>query len=278
MKKFGEYFSSLVLIGLIVSSIYFIYQKTLDPCQRPLQYSIGRFDTQFGVTQEEFINYLSEAETVWEKALGRDVFAYDSEAKFKVNLVYDQRQLETTQKQKTEFGLSAVEDTFKKLDTDFNIFKNQYEQKVTAYEANLALYKKGKYSNDEVQILNQEAAELNKEAAQLNALLKERNNKAAEYNKMVEAYNQKYNQGVEFNQAEYIGNPMNNQTGDINVYQFGNKKDLILALTHEFGHALGMNHTENPNSVMYYLTRVNAGVSPTLSAEDLAELQRVCKK
>lgn len=278
MKKFGQYVSTLVLMGLIISSVYFIYQETLDPCQRPLKYSIGRFDTQFGVTKEEFKSYLAQAETVWEKALGRDVFIYDPNASFKVNLIYDERQLETIQKQKSEFGLSAVEETFKQLDTEFSIFKNQYEQKVASYERNLASYKKGKYSNDEVQILNQEVTELNKETAQLNALLKERNNKAAEYNKMVEAYNAKYNQGVEFNQAEYIGNPMNNQRGDINVYQFGNKKDLVLALTHEFGHALGMDHTENQNSVMYYLTGANAGVSPSLSSEDLVELQRVCKK
>lgn len=274
MKKFGQYVSILVLVSLIVSSAYFIYQKTLSPCDRPLEYSIGQFDTQFGVSQSDFKSYIVESGSVWEKVLGRKVFIYNANAKFKINLIYDERQLSTIQKQKTEFGLSAAEETFKKLDTEFNIFKNQYDQKVSLYEQTLARYKKGNLSNAEIQQLNTMASELNKETAQLNILLKERNAKAVEYNQIAQDYNKKYNSGLEFNQAEYV----NDSAGQrINVYQFGNKRDLILALTHELGHALGMDHVENPKSIMYYLTGINAETSPTPSTEDLAELKRVCK-
>ena len=94
------------------------------------------------------------------------------------------------------------------------------------------------------------AYELNKETSQLNALLKERNLKAVEYNKIARSYNKKYGHGLEFNQAEYTDK-------EINVYQFGNRKDLILALTHELGHALGMDHVENPKSIMHFLTGAN---------------------
>jgi predicted Zn-dependent protease len=270
MKKLLSYVFLLALIGV---SGYFIYEKNLRPCDQPLEYSIGIFDSQFGISEEDFKSYITEAGSVWEKALDRKIFIYNPSASFKINLIYDERQLATIQKQKTEFGLSAVEDAFKKLDADFSAFKSQYDQKVAVYEQNLALYRAGKYSNAEIGQLNVQADELNNMTKQLNALLSERNAKAVEYNKIAQDYNKQYNGGLEFNQAEYV-----NDSGGkrINVYQFGNQKDLILALTHELGHALGMNHVENPKSIMYYITGINAETSPIPTAEDLAELNKVC--
>lgn len=303
MKKILQY---LLLFGLIGSSAYFVYQNSINPCKKTLEYSIGRFDTQFGVSENEFKSYITESEKVWEKALGKDVFVYKPEADFKINLIYDERQLTTNQKQKTEFGLSAVEDVFRKLDSEFTTFKNQYESEVASYERELAIFKERKsvydravamwnkkggapagqyealeaernYLNNEASRLNNQTISINAMAKELNTLLDERNLKAAEYNKIAQNYNRKYGEGLEFNQAEYKSGGSFGEAGEINVYQFSNKKDLILALSHEFGHALGMDHTENPKSIMYYLTGINAETTPTLSSEDLAELNRVCK-
>ena len=126
------------------------------------------------------------------------------------------------------------------------------------------------YLNTEATRLNTESVSINALTNELNKLLKERNIKAAEYNKVAESYNQKYNHNLEFNQAEYTGK-------EINIYQFSTKKDLILAMTHEFGHTLGMEHVENAKSIMYYLTGADTEISLVLSSEDLAELNRVCK-
>ncbi len=297
MKKSASYIFFLILIGI---SAYFIYQNIpTDPCKTALRYSIGRFDKEFGISEIEFKNYIAEAEQVWEKVLARDIFVYESDADFKINLIYDERQLETVQKQKTEFGLSAVEESFKKLDVQFSLFKSNYEVKVKTYENALAIFQNRKsvydtkvsewnskggapknvfesleteriYLNSEASRLNAEVSSINAMTRQLNTLLEERNKKASEYNRVARNYNEKYGEGLEFNQAEYSSG------GQINVYQFNNKKDLVLALTHEFGHALGMDHVENPDSVMYYLTDANAETTVTLTSEDLAELNRVC--
>lgn len=299
MRKIGQYVLVFVLISLIGASAYYVYNSSQNPCEKPLKYSIGRFDTQFGISKAEFIKYVSEAEVVWEKALNRDVFIYDPSSNFKINLIYDERQLATIQKQKTEFGLSAVEKAFRELDTKFSAFKSQYESRTAAYESALSVFnakrsdyekevsawnKKGGAPKNEFdlletqrQALNAEAERLNKEAAainamanELNSLLKERNIKALEYNRMVESYNQKYGKELEFNQAEYTGNA-------INVYQFGTKKDLVFALAHEFGHALGLNHVDGSDSIMYYLTDGNTQSTLALSQQDIAELKKVCK-
>ncbi len=288
------------VVAVLAYTGYSFYLYSLGPCERLLEYGIGRFDTQFGVSKEEFKSRIAAAETVWEKALGRDIFLYDPDAAFKINLIYDERQLATIQKQKTEFGLSAVENILDKLDAEFNSMKMAYDRASASHEAGsvsleirqrdyakeVAFWNgkggapKSEYEklqaeatslNKEIAALNAEAASLNLEAKELNALLEKRNQAALEYNKIAKNYNQKYGQGLEFNQAEYTGEA-------INVYQFGNQKDLAVALTHELGHALGMDHTENPNSIMYYLTGENAAAMPSPSAEDLAELKRVCEK
>lgn len=303
MKKFAQY---VLVLAVITISAYSIYQINLNPCDKPLKYKIGRFDAQFGIPEEQFKSYIAEAEQIWEKALGKDMFIYDSRADFDINLIYDQRQLSTVQKQKTEFGLSSVEDIFKKLDAKFSLFKTQYDQKVSLYEQSLTSFKdrksayetevilwnnkggapKNEYEsletekrnlNVEAERLNIEAVSINKMTEQLKVLLKGRNTKALEYNKITEDYNKKYGHGLEFDQAEYVVNQQNNKESKINVYQFGNRRDLVLALTHELGHALGMNHVENPKSIMYYSTGANTEVLFTPSIEDLAELKRVCK-
>lgn len=293
-----------MLLVLIGGSSYSIYRTNQDPCDRPLRYSIGQFDTQFGISEEQFKKYAARSEEVWEKALGREVFVYDPEADFKINLIYDERQILTDQKQKTEFGLLSVEEAFKILDSRFNTFKAQYDRAAATYEAALAAFEKRKsaydaevqnwnrrggapkekyedleaerkYLNAEADRINGLALSLNSSASELNLLLEDRNKKAADYNKVAESYNEKYNRGLEFNQAEYVGNPRTHD-GLINVYQFGNEKDLVTALTHEFGHALSLEHVDNQKSVMYFLTGANTQTIPILTGEDLAELDRVC--
>lgn len=298
MKILKNTIAFIFVAGALAYTGYSIYFYSLGPCEKPLEYAIGRFDTQFGVAKEEFKSRIAVSETVWEKVLNRDVFLYDPDAAFKINLIYDERQLATIQKQKTEFGLSAVEDILNKLDAEFSEMKTSYDRASASHEArSISLESRQKeYARDvdfwnkkggapkneyeklqaeaaalnrEVAAFNVEAASLNTEAQELNALLQKRNQAAAEYNKIAKNYNQKYGQGLEFNQAEYTGN-------EINVYQFGNKGDLAVALTHELGHALGMDHVENPASIMYYISGDNAATVSLPSAEDLAELRRVC--
>ncbi|MEX2007834.1 MAG: matrixin family metalloprotease, partial [Candidatus Levyibacteriota bacterium] len=53
-----------------------------------------------------------------------------------------------------------------------------------------------------------------------------------------------------------------------------NYNELIHTLTHEFGHALGMQHVSSPQSIMYPYTTSFL----TLAPEDLEQLAYVCRK
>jgi hypothetical protein len=309
MKVLRTLFVFLITAAVLGYAGYSFYIYSLTPCDQILEYSIGRFDAKFGITKEEFKSYVIDAETVWEEAIVKDLknkrelFAYNPDAKFKINLIFDERQLATVQKQKTEFGLEAAENILEKLDAEFNKMKIVYDAETKSYEAERKafevrqksyeaaveywnreggapkkefeeLQREAETLNLEAQRLNGEAAFLNTKAKELNVVLENRNRAALEYNRVAENYNKKFGHGLEFDQAEYVGGGRNE--AEINIYQFGNKYDLTLALAHEFGHALQMDHVENPKSIMHYVTSGTPTISLAPSAEDLAELNRVC--
>ena len=53
-------------------------------------------------------------------------------------------------------------------------------------------------------------------------------------------------------------------------------RNLLEERFHDFFEVLGLDHVENPKSVMYYLLSDQDLEHPALSREDLAELERVC--
>ena len=67
----------------------FIYQS---PCAEPKHYSIGRIDKEFGISETAFAEAVSESADIWNTAYGKQLFIYDPESKFTINLVYDNRQ------------------------------------------------------------------------------------------------------------------------------------------------------------------------------------------
>lgn len=298
-EKLKKSFAWIFLLGGLGLLAYLFYLNYFGACREPLKYSLGRFDTEFGVSKSDFLKRISESEEVWEKVLKKNLFEYEESAKFKVNLIFDERQRETIQKQRVESGLDIAEKNFRVIDSRFTSFKRSYEARVAEYENDVAIFQKrqseyerqvqywnsrggapqkefealsaeARYLNAEMDRLNAQVPLINQMSKELNALLEERNKIASEYNRVASAYNRKYGHGLEFDQAEYTGDA-------INIYQFGNRKDLVLALAHEFGHALGMDHGQDESSIMYYITGGNDDVTFTPSEEDIAMLKKACR-
>lgn len=299
MKIFKYLLVSIIIFASLGYIGYGLYEYNKNPCSGTIEYGVGRFDAEFGISRERFIEYLQESHEVWNRAIGKETFVYNEDSDFKVNLIFDQRQIDTIQKQKTESGLSLVEENLRKLDeklstanAGYKIRLDRYEQEIKVFENRQKEYEKevnywnsrggapesdykrlqneSIFLNNETKRLNEEGSRLNIMVKETNDLLKMRNDAARDYNRVADLYNKKYGKGLEFNQAEYSGQ-------EINIYQFSGKKDLMIAMIHEFGHALGLDHVDDSNAVMYYLTGGNSEVGLELTEADLEEMGRVCK-
>lgn len=279
------------------------------PCSKPITYYIGDFDQRFGQSREEFEKNLSKAAGIWNNASGKTLFQYSptnpdisdlSKNKLRVNLIYDDRQ-EITNKLKT-VG-SAIEENqnvYESQKASFDLLKSKYESQKKAldslsssydnlkssYEKEVAYWNsKGGAPKKEYAELEKTRMELNSLASRINEANKDINQTIAELNSLVNTLNslgsdinQKIGNfntisntnGPEFEEGEYISDQFGRR---INIYEYGSYTKLIRVLGHEFGHALGIDHVDDKEALMY---AYNTNPEIKLASSDIKALTDVC--
>lgn len=291
-------FLLLILLATLFGSGYW-YSFFDTTCKTPIHYHIGGVDSRFNTSKEEFVRIVKNAETIWEAPLGEDLFVYDEKSTFPINLVFDERQKnaelaeELRQDLDQKEGMSeSVATQYEKLIGEFRALKKKYESRVVSYESKLAIYNnevtewnnKGGAPQEVIVKLEETQSELTQEqgeleslavtlnqlVSKLNAIGAKGNSLITDYNTIVNDYNDHFAEAKEFTQGDYTGEA-------INIYQYDAEDELTIVLAHEFGHALSLDHVLNARSVMYYFMDEQQ-VGKGLSAEDIAEFNRVCSQ
>lgn len=290
-----RFFSSLLIFALLAGTYW--YGSTRTICPTPLHYRVGALDSHFAISKEEAINHLAQAEVAWEDTIGRDLFVYDETADFTIDFVFDDRQAMADSEASRSAALDAqrikneeLYNTISALEEQYTELSAIYEAQVTSYEERLRQYNQTvRQYNDQggappqefeklqaqQRALDSEATDLSTQADELNTLANEINDLGTQSNELIEAYNrqvQQFNKDFgynrEFTQGDYTGT-------NINIYKFSSTAELVTVLAHEFGHALGIDHVEGEESVMYYLLK-DESEHPSLSEEDTAALMATC--
>ncbi len=308
MRKFLKIIVGFAIIGAFAYAYRSPLQALLTrfegiylPCENPITYKIESFDTRFGISRDYFLSALRDAETIWEKPIDRELFAYEPKGNLKIDLIYDYRQQATAKLQKLGLTVSDDRASYNTLKAKYDALKAVYaldkaafEAKVSNYKARQSAYEKevadwnarhGAPPKDEYDRLNANRIALNAEVAELNQLQTHLNEELDNINALIVVLNRlavslnlnvsKLNTvgetlGSEFEEGNYQSGPDGQQ---IDIYEFDNRTKLVRVLAHELGHALSLGHVDDPNAIMY---RLNNGINGELTATDLAALKKLC--
>lgn len=271
------------------------YIPVLSPCKTPMGYTIGVFDTKFGISKSTFIDEINMASSLWEKAYGKKLFYYNENAPLTINLIYDERQARTEEINNLSL---EIENAKVSADTLHNAYEQEkvvysrdqdqlikdttsFQERQKAYKAKVETYntsggaQKLEYDAmmNELTVLKEDFASIEVRRASLLSFMEAINIKVAKYNEIVIYINDLVRRSNELGANKFTEGRFRPAVNVIDIYQYDNITKLRRVIAHELGHVLGINHTSNLYSIMYAM---NTATTTELSPEDKQALSQVC--
>ena len=268
--------------------------RITHPLDTRLRYRIGEIDPRFHVSKQQVQNLAQQATDIWHLGTMKSLFVYDDHAKLTINLIYDERQAESSARnpelrilqntqQYTQSEKQKIQQLHAELDRtndELDLQKTNYQHKVDQYNQLINTLNQSHQNLDATARLqlDQQKNQLIIEQNQLKQQLDIYNQKVYELNRQVgqlNAVNQQYNQSVDHFNSRFQPRQFDKGVFDgktINIYEFASDVDLRVTIAHELGHALGLAHNNYPKALMYPMMKEQDLKNFRLTTADLAML------
>lgn len=290
----------IFLLG-VAAVLFAIFLRIPKPCQEPLTYRLGRIDEMFGLTRLEFSMAVRKAAAVWGKPLSRELFREDFQGTIEISLIYDYRQETSDKLKQLNYRMAGAKDTYESMKMRYESLKSEYEQKRVTLENDLRAYNaRINAYNAEIESWNRQGGvterhrsrlmsaknELDSARESLKVRQDEAKRLADEINSKMLVINENVaRQNMDVDHYRNVGSRLSGEFQEgffeskegkqsITIYHFDNEAKLVQLLVHELGHALRLNHSNNPNALMYRLNRFDIA---ELTADDIAALKARCE-
>lgn len=282
------------------------FQKTV-PCSQPLRYSLGDIDPRFSISQPELQEAIEAAVNTWNSGTEMPLLTKNDgnqqSGNIVIRLVYDDRQERTDREirfrerirsqqiklDRRQFLHDEKRDTFEKRSLQYKNLADRTSDSLKRLNewveeknnnrgfagTDLDEFERRKEEVTKAQEqIRRKQQELDQLARAINSEMDELNEKFDEHNKLIQQYNEEFAGDLRFAKATY---QKTSNGGVVTVNQFMNKKELTLILAHELGHALGITHLREPESVMYSQMGEQQ-INPTvrLTQSDIQAVQQLC--
>jgi uncharacterized coiled-coil DUF342 family protein len=266
-----------------------------------LRYRIDSVDTRFTLSRKDISDIVHQAVFLWEKAVGHTIFKEDPQGDIRIDFVYDKRQAVTDSLKIISEDIDDAKSSYNKLMSRYDDIlvvvekkkgayisdNNSYLTALNDYQAEIdAANNKAFVSRDDFQrfqkkkhcldlqliALQVKRSDLQKTVDELNDMVGVIGKIASNHNSQIINYkNTRKDLSGEFDAGRYEMNIYGEK--NITIFHVKDREKLVRALAHELGHAQGLKHSKNPDSIMYYLNRSD---SIRLLPEDILAMQARC--
>ncbi len=267
---------SLALVFILIfAGIIFFTRFSYSACDYPINYKIGFVDTRFNLSKDEFISDTKDASDIWNTVEKKNLFTFDPQGNLTINLVFDERQQLNNQINQIEGNIKQGKNSLDPAIAEYQKLVSDFKKRVASFNEAVSYWNsKGGAPASEYEKLVKEQEDIKKQSDKLNQMAKSLNQSTQEYNSEIGKLNQtvdSFNQTLSLKPEEGV---YKSQDNVIDIYFNVNHQELVHTLAHELGHAIGLNHIQDPHSIMYPFTTQEI----TPSIDDISALKYICRK